>query len=185
VEDSRTNTINNDALIEEMMRDAEKAAEPGDIVQDPVVNRGSEDAPFPAVLKDLSSAGYVYVYDTRTAERSIINRNMLRSALRKVRPDGSTVFTIHKPAFEPARGTYKCMLHKDAPNRKHYDEMGFATCPKANLRSPYQVEQHMKHRHKQEYAAIEAERLRNEKQEDRDFQKNLMREVKTRGGKGK
>jgi len=145
--------------IEEQMRDAEEAPETEIKLEE------TEPLTEMSPLK-MKSAGYVYVYDTRTNERSVCNRNMLAKMLRKKRPDGSIVFTTAKPKTPPARGTLKCMLHPDSPNRKHYDEMGLATCRKSNLTSPYQVRRHMEKRHKMEWATIKEET-------DREYLMNL------------
>ena len=40
----------------------------------------------------VESAGYVYIWDTQNADRSVCNRNMLQSTLGKTRKDGSRVF---------------------------------------------------------------------------------------------
>ena len=160
--------------LEEMLRDAEVAPEPGDSMQDKVIHKGDEDLPTPMVRSTMESAGYVYIYDTKTGERSTANRNMLRQLLRRKRPDKSRVFTTVKPPFEPKRGTYKCKLHLEDPNRGHYEEMGFPICPKGNLTSPFQVRRHMEKRHKMEWAAIEEERKDAEKAEDRKLQKTLI-----------
>jgi len=147
--------------LEEMLREAEEAPEPGESVKEKVIHKPDEDLPVPMIRGTLESAGYVYIYDTNTGDRSLANRNMLRQLLHRKRPDGSHVFTTIRPVNPPnpiKRGTYKCLLHPDDPNRGHYAEMGFPTCPKSNLTSPFMVKKHMKNRHKVEWAAIEEER---------------------------
>lgn len=154
--------------LEEQMLKAQVAAEPGSMK-----DLGKSDVGA-VTLKELSSAGWVYVWDNKTGERSIVNRNMLLDQLKKKRKDGTTVFTTVKPNFEPYRGTLKCWLHADDPNRQHYDEIGLAVCKKANLTSPYQVERHMQKRHPAEFATIKAEKEKKEKDEDRAFQKLML-----------
>ena len=147
--------------IEEQIRDAEVAPESS--------VRLDETEPLTEMSPvKMQSAGYVYIYNTRTAERSICNRNMLAAHLRKTRPDKSLVFTTRKPSFSPRRGTLKCMLHPDDLNRAHYDELGLATCRKSNLTSPYQVRRHMEKRHKAEWATIKEEITNKEKEEARE-----------------
>lgn len=180
----KTEEQENEAILAEMIESATKAPEPGELARDPVVHRGSEDVPVPMVAK-LESAGYSVLYDTRTAISSLVNNNMLRSALRKRRPDGSVVFTPFSPTdkrspiygMEVKRGTYKCLLHKENPNRELYDERGFPTCSKDNLASPFQVTRHMQKRHKLEYAEIEKERVDAEKEKDRKFQESVLKGV--------
>ena len=161
--------------LEEMLRDAEVAPEPGESMKDKVIHKGDEDLPTPMVRSMLESAGWVYIYDTQTGERSTANRNMLRQLLRRKREDGSLVFTTIKPPFEPKRGTYKCMLHPNDPNRGHYEELGFPVCMKSNLTSPFQVRRHMEKRHKMEWAGIEQERIDTERAEDRKLQHILIK----------
>jgi len=159
-------------LVEEMVRDAERAEEPGK-EDSRIINKGDAELPIPMVMS-IKSAGYVYIYDTRTGERSLTNRNMLPSQLKKRRADGSVVFTTISPGIKPARGTLKCTLHADGANREHYDELGLPVCRKANLTSPFQVKRHMQKRHPVEWATIEEERVAAEKEEDRDFQRMIL-----------
>jgi hypothetical protein len=126
------------------------------------------------VTSEMSSAGYVFIYDTETGEQSKCNNNMLRQMLGLQRPNGRPVYTTRPPKEPPKRGTYKCLLHPDGPNRKHYDDLGLPTCRKANLTSPFQVNRHMQKRHPVEWATIESERVSREKQEERDFQRGLV-----------
>jgi len=163
-------TKGKDELIEEMLVTAEKAGHPSDKPR--VVDEA--DSSTPTVAYKVSSAGYVFIYDTRTGDRSRTNRNMLPTQLKKRRADGSPVFTTKKPSFSPARGTFKCMLHIDDPNREHYNALGLATCRKSNLTNAYQVRRHMQKRHPVEWEVIEEERKAKEKAEDREFQRELM-----------
>ena len=164
----------NEGLIEELIRDAEVAEEPGAMAREKVVFAGDEDAPVPMVLSNLESAGYAIIYEITTGQSSVANKNMLPALLRVKNDDGTLRFTTRKPPYEPKRGTFKCMLHVSNPNRAHYDEIGLPVCPKANIINQYQVDQHMKKRHSQSWAAIERERLDREKQEERDFQRSLV-----------
>jgi len=159
----------NKGLIEEMIHRAEETT-----MRPPeVVSEGGEDI-GPSVLSKLETAGHVYIYDTKTGERSECNRNMLPVKLRLTR-GGSTVWTTVKPKITPRRGTFKCLLHPSDPNRAHYDELGFAVCPKETLNSVFQVTRHMQKRHKMEWAAIEYERTGKERQEDRALQQLLIK----------
>lgn len=73
-------TTNKEVAIEEMLRDAEEAAEPGDTKAGAVINT-TQDMTMTAA--ELQSAGYVYVYDTVNGKSSIVNRNMLPQILQK------------------------------------------------------------------------------------------------------
>ncbi len=169
------NTINteNAAIIESMVREAKSAPEPGTIKAGQVLHQGDDSAPAPQVALKLKSAGYAYIWDNRTGEMSITNMNMLRAQLDKKREDGSQVFTTINPHIKLKRGSLKCMLHKDSPNRAHFTELGLAICTKSNLTSPYQVIRHMQRRHHQEWETIEAERITAEKADEKADRKAL------------
>ncbi|MDO8704765.1 MAG: hypothetical protein Q7J84_07450, partial [Sulfuricaulis sp.] len=100
---------------------------------------------------------------------------------KKTREDGSRVFTTRVPRdakgklIEPKRGAVKCLLHADGPNRAEYDALGFAVCGKPNLTSPFQLRRHMQVRHKVEWSTIEEERQRKEKEEERAFQRSIVK----------
>ena len=164
----------NKEMIEEMLRSADIAEEPGEMARNRVVNNGGEDS-LPMVATKLTSAGYVYIYDTKTHEPSLTNRNMLPTQLRKTRADGSYVFTTIKPKELPFKGNLKCMLHADNPERAHYDELGLATCRKSNLTAPFHVMRHMQTRHKMEWAIIEKESKDAKEAEDRAFQREILK----------
>ncbi len=164
----------NEALIESMVLEAEKVAEPGEVTPGGVIHKGDDDVPSPMVMSKITSAGYATIYNTLTGESSKMNLNMLRRKLRLKRADGSPVFSTNPPKVLPTRGEYKCQLHPDDPNRKHYDGQGFAVCMKSNLNSPYQVRRHMEKKHKDEWKAIEQERTERERQEDRTLQRLLL-----------
>ena len=153
--------------VEEMMRDAEVAPESG-------VKLDETEPLTDMSPTKMQSAGYVYIYDSVTGDRSICNRNMLAMHLKKKRPNGSLVFTTRKPLVSPKRGMLKCALHPDSPNRQHYDELGLASCRKANLTSPYQVQRHMQKRHKMEWATIKEETDRKERERERTLRETLL-----------
>jgi hypothetical protein len=165
----------NDKLLEEMVRSAESAPEPGATRVGEVVHKGDEGQPAPMVISKVASAGYAYIYDTVTGERSLTNNNMLLSQLKKTRPDGSRVFSTMKPSVVPKRGQLKCLLHQDDPNREHYDEMGLGVCKKSNLINQFQVTQHMQRKHKVEWAAIQAEKKEAQEAQARASQEVLLK----------
>ena len=158
----------------ELMEEAEAAPEPGNFDRRQVIHSPSDAFPIDVQVASLESAGYVYVYDTENRERSVVNRNMLESQLQKMRPDDTRYFTTVKPNIEPKRGTLKCLLHSDDPDRGQYDIWGFATCNKSNLVSEFQVNRHVQIRHRMEWQTIYEERERKEKEEERNFQRQLL-----------
>lgn len=138
-----------------------------------IVTRGDEDFPAPVVAKVFEDAGVKRIYDTRTGEPSLTSINMLPAQLKKLRPDGSgRLFTYVKPEKEPVRGQFKCLLHPDQ-REPDYDKWGFPACRKDNITSPMQVEQHMEHRHRVEWAAIKAERERRQKEREFEIQQRI------------
>lgn len=161
--------------IEEQIRDAEIAEEtPLEIEKEEIEAAKSLGVESMEVGEVLSS-GQVYIYDTRTGDRSICNRNNLAHNLSKKRPDGSLVFTTVKPKIKPVQGTHLCMLHPMAPGRHKYDELGLPICLKDNLRNPYQVRRHMQKRHKVEWAAIQEEEQREERERRRKLDEALIK----------
>ena len=158
-------TTNNEPAIEEMMRDAEMADEPGDLKAGKVISATTD---MTMSTSELQSAGYVYVYDTRTASRSVVNRNMLQQQLTKQREDGSFTFSTRKPeGVEPIVGTLKCFLHEDDPNRDRYDKMGLIRCIKSDFLNEMDRENHLRRRHPRAYATLENERTRGERDAER------------------
>ncbi len=179
MEDSQTKTIEqeNESLIEEALRDAKKTELPSSLTKDPVIHKGDETLEAPMTVKEISSAGYVWVWDSRTFVKIPILYYMLPSKLRLKRKDGSFRFTTIDPKRKPKRGTVKCLLHKDGENRAHYDKLGFRVCPKDNITNEYQMKQHMHKKHPQEWKAIEDEKKDRERQEDRALQKLILGKV--------
>lgn len=124
----------------------------------------SDDVPAPMTVKVYSDAGTTVIYDRRTGEPSLTNINMLPYNIKKVDKDGNRMFTLIPPETTKPAGTFKCMLHKDHPDRARFDVYGFDLCRKSNLVSPLHVERHMKTRHKIEWETIERERIKAEKE---------------------
>ena len=165
----------------EMMQQAEEAPEPGTFNRNMTINSPDEGMPLSVEASSLESAGYVYVYDVRTGDRSLVNRNMLPTQLEKRDEDNERIFTTVKPAIEPPKGTYRCLLHPNDPSRAHYDQMGLARCNKSTLVSEYQVNRHMAVRHRTEWETIQQEQMRAEKDEERAFQRTLMAAIAKSG----
>ena len=156
------------------MQDAEKAPEPGARAGE-VLDPGSSDKPS-VTMGSVESAGYVYIYNTETYERSKCNQNMLRRKLLETRPDGSYIWATRLlPGQEPTRGQLKCLLHADSEQRAYYDTLGLPTCGKSNLTSPFQQQMHMQRKHKTEWATIEQQRIATERQEDRDLYRGVIK----------
>jgi len=166
--------IENEALVQQMLRDAKPAKVESDLEKNPVIHKGDIEQPAPMVVSKLSNSGYVWIYDTRTGEQIPCIYYLVPVKMRQKRTDGSFKFTTVDPGFRPKKGTFKCMLHPESENRAHFNELGFRTCNKSNLINKYQLNQHMKKKHPQEWAAIESERIDREKEEDRALQRLLL-----------
>ena len=169
-------TTQNDVALEEMLRDAEDAVEPGDMVSGQVISQSAE---MTMTTSQLQSAGWVYVYDTVTADRSVVNRNMLPQQLQKQRLDGSYFFSTRKPeGIEPVMGDINCLLHIDDPDREKYDRMGLVTCTKIGFRNELNRDQHLRTRHPRAYATLENERVREDREAERLERMALTESIK-------
>ncbi len=163
-----------DALIADMLRDAKGVELPSELAQNPVIHKGDETLPAPMTVTELKSGKYFYIWESDTGEKVPCLGYMLGQKLRQRLPSGKFRFSTTDPGIRPKRGTIKCMLHVDAPNRADYDVQGFRTCGKQNITNRYQLEQHMKRRHSQEWEAIENARKTKEREEDRELQRLLL-----------
>ena len=174
-------TQNNESVqdvqdVQEMLRDAEVAEEPGNIRRGSVLGNSNG---MTMTATELSSAGWVYVYNVRTADRSTVNRNMLEQQLQKKFDDGTYAFSTRKPeGIVPHVGKIKCLLHKDDPNRELYAQMGLPMCRKANLNTSHDLTIHMQKRHRREWASIDGDRKDEEKIKERERENQLADAIK-------
>ena len=177
-----------DEMLEETLRGAgESMPEPGTVRVWDVLHTGYEKNPLPSSVSEVSSAGYVRVYDNRTGDPSTINRNMLPTQLKKKRDDGSFIFTLRDPGFRPTIGAVKCRLHADDAERTLWDAWGFAVCGKANLKTEFDRIRHMERRHKTENMAIheyesrlKGDELEKDRRADREMQRTLLEAIVSR-----
>jgi hypothetical protein len=167
--------------IEQLVQDT---LEPGDFQPGTYIRRpqnevidseGNLTAEMPGmVVVDLQSAGWTYLYDTKTREASLCNNNAILAQLSCKREDGSLVFTRTKPSTPPWRGTYKCILHSESRGALPEDlQASFRFCSKANIPNEHEVMMHMQHRHRNEWLAIERAREERERREDREIQRQM------------
>lgn len=145
------------------------------IAQNPIVPQ-TVDRELEMVMT-IEDTGLMVIYRTTNGEPVKILKYMLAEYLRAENADGSAQYTTSKPASAPKRGTLKCLLHPAGENREHYNELGLPLCKKSNISAPYMVEQHMKKRHPSAWAIIEQERIEREKQEDKEFQRFIVKEL--------
>ena len=164
----------------EQMQGAQAAPEPGQ-AKEKIAE--TTDTAVKVGIGDVKSAGYVFIYHTKTFERSLCNRNMLPRKLDEKLEDGSKAWTVYKPG-EPSRGTVKCLLHPESPGREHFDTLGFPTCRKSNLTSLFQQGQHMRRRHPTEWQTIEEEKKNAKEKEEREYQRSVIEMVAKRSNDG-
>ena len=165
-------TTNDGIAIEEMLRDAEEAGEPGDMVEGQVIGRSEAST---LTTSQLQSAGWVYVYNVQTGSESVINRNMLQQQLEKRHTDGSYLFSTQRPAGGlQANGNIKCTLHPDGPDRAKYDGMGLIVCAKSNLLTETDRDTHVERRHPRAWATLKGEERRQEREDTRTDRRAMM-----------
>ena len=172
-------------VISEMLQ---RAPEPGDIMgAGRVISDGKAEDSFPTIASSLISPGHLLLYHTETGEASVVREDLLGHHLSKrlPGPGGGPAFTITPPKTPPVRGSLMCLLHKDHPERQRNVRLGIPSCPKANLVTLFDVEQHMKARPKKEWATLEAERQRREREEDRTAQRGMMKGLAVLAAQGK
>ena len=168
------------AILTQINAAIDTAPEPGNLKAKNAINAGGPADPIRDVFmvgRSVSSAGYVYIYDTVTGDRSVTNRNMLPSQLRKRRDDGTLMFSERKPSVTPHLGVACCPLHPGHERREEFAALGFPTCNKHNLLNPYEVEQHFKHRHPREYAALEKIQTDADRTEERAWRRAVVRQA--------
>ena len=150
------------------------APEPGPTVGAKVSMDG-----MPAAIHNMTSAGYMYVWNNYNYERSVINRNQRTLKLREVFPVGHVkagflAFTVIEPAIKPWRGILKCPLHMDQPERAAYDIEGYPTCGKSNIPNVWEARLHMERKHNRTWKAIDATKERLEREEDRALSRQTL-----------
>ena len=159
------------AIIEEMIRAAETAPEPGE--RPGTVIPGAT----PMVVDSITSAGYVRMWDTKTGREAYTNRNMIETQAKKRDKDGNPKWTFRDPGIRPLSGTLPCMLNEAHPRRPEFDALGLPTCPKVTLFDEYQVTRHMRHKHRAEMAMIEERDEEAQRKTDRELQRATLQAV--------
>jgi hypothetical protein len=168
------------AYLLQQMREMSYAPSTPDLKPGDVIHHGDADAPYPMVTHESAGPAKVFIYRTNTGEKKTTTTNLLQGVLKKrfsmdhpTHP-GERAFATVDPGFRLAQGTIKCRLHKDDPNRSLYDFMGLPICTKSNITSNYQRDLHMEKKHPTAAKTLESDRLRQEREEDRAFQRTLM-----------
>ena len=153
-----------------------------ELVAGDVIYRGdgsSEDAwPTDVTVNFTDHMGHGVVYDRQSYEPSRVLLSMMPHILKARDGEGHLIYTRRRPATPPVRGTVKCYLHSDDPERSRYAKMGFPICKKSTLVSDTERENHMKVRHPRAWQTIQAERVEakeeHRRREDREHQEKMM-----------
>ena len=128
----------------------------------------------------------VRLYNTMTGQPSDVLIYMVSKKLGNKRGDGKSWWTLNPDeAPEWALGTIICQLHPDHPDREWLDSIGLQgrTCApmtgehKSNITSDFELKQHMAKKHRVEHATIVMAQERDEKEEERRWQRTLMESV--------
>jgi len=162
--------MTNEKLIEEMLEEAQSISRKSE-----VIHRGDGDLEAPMVMT-IQDSGLCVIYESSSGEPVTTLRYLLPELLKVRNKDGNRRFVTSTNKV-PTRGTMKCLLHPEGTNREHYDVLGLPVCKKSNLTAPYIVEQHMKKRHPSAWAIIERERQDAEKQEQREHDRNFIKQM--------
>ena len=126
-----------------------------------IVNNDEYSMTYVGATRDGQDADeFAYVVSMLDGSTSRVLKHKLSEVLRKRSADGTPKFWISgMPGTppEPVNGSLKCLLNAEHPNREWVDEAGLLgrTCPKSNLKSEFDVENHMLHRHPQESRLID------------------------------
>lgn len=134
-------------------------------------------------VQKLEKGMWVKAWDTRTGEMSMVNRVHLpyldgSNAKAWRHPDGTLCYSLSSVNVKPERGTLTCLLHPKHPMRQHYVEIGIGRsrdCRKQGIPSELDVRRHMEKRHRDAWAVIKEDRERQEKLEEREFQRGIMK----------
>ena len=164
--------------IEQMVKEATEPSQsgikPGAIITD-------EDGDgIPRVVSSVESAGYVTLYRNDNGAIALVNRNMLPQTLKKKFGSnhelaGRLVFSP-TPLVKPAPpGSIVCLLHKDSPRRAEFNLVGLPSCMKSGFVTQWQMEGHMKTKHKQEYKNVTEQDERQDADEARQLTKLLLK----------
>lgn len=125
---------------------------------------------------------YVLAYNTRTGENIPFDVNRLPVILKKTHQDkrypqwvGRNLFTLDKTrAPEYRRGTMKCPLHPDSPDREFFNELGSDICRKANIPTLLAVENHVKIKHRQTWEYQQRLKQQEIEREEREWRRAFV-----------
>ena len=170
------------AVLEEMLREINPAQQnPSTLKLRDVIRGGIEDIPAPMIVQAINEAGYTLMYHTKDGDRRLVHKNMVKGMLQKKNDDGSYAFSAKAGLAKAMKPTLKCLLHISDENRAQFETLGLPICDREGIPNPYQQRMHMIRKHKQEWAIMELQREEREKQEQKDWQQNLLGRAVTSG----
>ena len=153
----------------EQMLDFTETANNSSVHVADIIHTGDQELPTMAVAS-IDEAAHLWVWNTQTGDRSKINTNMLALQLSKKHEDGSRAFTTIDPGIPQHPGTFKCLLHPTSEVR----EVNMMTCNKSNLKNELELESHMRHRHKTEWAQLSYKKQATQEAEDRTVNRQML-----------
>ena len=164
-----------EALADELRRGKEYKEDVGTIARD--IQFG--EAPGEGEMHLTSTAELIPLYNRATGECSLVVADQIKQKVSTRFPAdhpthaGQLVYTDAE--MEPLNpGQLTCVLHPTHEQRTHFDALGFAgiICAKANIVTDFEVEQHLKLKHKTVWQTNERAITR----EREDRQMELMRQ---------
>lgn len=125
----------------------------------------------------------VPLYDIKTGVKSMVLPYMVPGALAMKDRDGNRRFTATQ-TVEPEEGTYVCLLNKAAKDHDDAVEAGVShvECMRTNLRSGFDLRNHMQYVHPKEWEAITAFRAERDAETQREFQRLQMEALRGQAG---
>ena len=144
------------------------------------------EVPLESNFVEIKGGKYYRMWHAEDLDERLIQVNLMNSVLkqrfpatrkdlRNARP-GDKIFVFEQPKARPPELLNRCRLHPKDPDRGNWDAMGLPTCSKP-LANPYEVDRHMQKKHSTAWGAIERDRLRSERDEDRLAQRVMMEAI--------
>ena len=130
------------------------------------------------IFRDTSPRrSLIQVWSMQNGEPISIPRKMLENTLKKRLDDGRYAFTARQeeaPVYR--KGTLKCFLHPESPERVILNEIGLSgiSCPASQIANAHSKRIHAQHRHKQEWEAYQDYIDSQEREEDREQRRQQL-----------
>ena len=160
-----------DATIEEELAEVQARSHAGDFSSGDSEVESNLARPLHMTLRH----GDVAIYHTLEHDVRIVPEgDILNQALRKRLPDGKRAFSIHQQG-NPVRGTIKCHMHPEHPDREKWRGLGFLNdCVAGGFTSEMDALAHMAGRHRRDWLRMKEQLDREERDMDRAFQREIL-----------